>query len=129
MKYSKFSGSACANYQDTYRNWRDYDKLTGVNCLADENRYTFADDMTAYDTPAELNDYIVRMLNTHCRNNKQGYFEMILATMTMSWVFKGIGADDMSRKCADWYYKLFYNRSFSRKYIITSEIEDLMMLR
>lgn len=111
-------------YLSVYKIWRDYDKQTYTDSLEDENRYSFADDMVVYMGDInELNKYIERMLDRHCKGDKQAYFEMILSTMTMANVFADWGADKESELCGKWYRKLFY-RDYT-KYITEEEISDL----
>lgn len=117
-------------YYKVYKNWRDYDKQTYTDCLEDNNRYSFAYDMAVYvGNTNELEKYIERMLNRHCKKNKQGYYEMILSTMLMANLFHAWGADKESEVCSDWYLKLFYNEDFIYQYISEGEISDLWGLR
>lgn len=117
-------------YYNVYKNWKNYDKLTNTNCLDDDNRYSFAYDMVAYmGNTNELNKYIERMLNRHCKKNKQGYYEMILSCMTMANLFNAWGADNESTICSDWYSKLFFNEDFIYQYITEEEISALWGLR
>lgn len=118
------------NYYNVYKNWRNYDKLTETNCLEDNNRYSFAYDMAVYiGNTNELEKYIERMLNRHCKKNKQGYYEMILSTMLMANLFNAWGADKESEVCSDWYSGLFFNEDTIYKYITEEEISDLWRLR
>lgn len=117
-------------YYKVYRNWRDYDKQTYTDCLEDENKYSFAYDMVTYmGNTNELNKYIERMLNRHCKGNKQGYYEMILSTMTMANLFNSWGADKESVVCSDWYSTLFFDEDTIYQYVTEDEISDLWGLR
>ena len=117
-------------YLGVYANWKSYDKLTKTYCLAEENKYTFADDMVIYmGNTTELKNYIERMLNRFCKNNKQAYFEMILSTMTMANLFCAWGANKESKICSDYYNKLFFNEDTYSKYITKDEISELQSLR
>ena len=121
-------------YQNVYANWKGIDKLYNINCLRENSHYTFADDMVVYlmdkkNAKEQIDKYIKRMLGAHCKNNKQGYFEMILSTMLMANVFHEINMDDLSETCSGWYYKLFYNEETIKKFIKMDEIEEMWRLR
>lgn len=117
-------------YLNVYANWKNYDKQTHTDCLAEENKYTFASDMVLYmGNPNELEKYIERMLKRFCKNNKQAYFEMILSTMTMANAFRRWGADKECDICGDYYTKLFFNENTYSKYITENELSDLWILR
>lgn len=117
-------------YLNVYADWKFYDKQTNTNCLENENKYTFASDMVIYmGNPKELKKYIERMLNVHCKNNKQAYFEMILSTITMANRFNAWGADKESKICSDYYSALFFNENTYTKYVTEDEISDLWRLR
>lgn len=114
--------------------WRETDKKYGLNCLQDRNYYTFADDMIVYlmnkkTAKTEIDKYIKRMLRTHCKNNKQGYFEMIISTLLMTNIFNKIGRNDLSNLCEDWHQKLFFDDDTIKKFIKMDEIEDMWRLR
>ena len=136
MTISQLQNAVYSAYLDAYAQWKAIDKLyNGEDAvLANENRYTFADDMVVYlinpkSAETEIDKYIKRMLNTHCKNNMQGYFEMILATSLMSHVFNQIGKDNLSDLCADWYHDLFFNEDTIYKYITKDQIRELWHLR
>lgn len=121
-------------YLNVYANWEKYDKLTGTDCMAKENRYTFADDMVVYlcnpeTAETEIDKYIKRMLNNHCKHKKQAYYELILSTMVMSNLFYEWGWENLSALCSDWYNKLFFNEETIYQYITEDEIKDLWGLR
>lgn len=121
---------AYKTYLGVYANWKSYDKLTNTNCLYDENKYTFADDMVIYmGNPEELEKYIERMLSKFCKNNKQAYFEMILSTMTMANLFYKWGANKENKICSDYYSKLFFDKDTYSKYITKDELSGLWSLR
>lgn len=132
MRVDTFSlkNRAYNEYLNVYANWKFYDKHTNTNCLEDENKYTFASDMVIYmGNPKELKKYIERMLNEHCKNNKQAFFEMILSTITMANIFHNWGADKEGKICSDYYYKLFFNEKTYSKYITVNELSELWSLR
>lgn len=130
VNYAAMFAIADNEYYKVYKNWKNYDKLTNTNCLDDDNRYSFAYDMVAYyGNTDDLNKYIERMLRKHCKKNKQGYYEMILATMTMANVFNSWGATEESEVCSSWYSELFFNEDTIYQYITEDEISDLWGLR
>lgn len=117
-------------YWNVYRDWKKYDRQTLTNCLEDENKYTFADNMVVYmGNPKELEKYIKRMLSRFCKNNKQAYFEMILSTMTMANLFYSWGAEEESEICTEYYSNLFFNEDTYTKYITEDELSELWSLR
>lgn len=117
-------------YLNVYANWEKWDKHTHTDCLAEENKYTFADDMVIYmGNPNELEKYIKRMLSRFCKGNKQAYFEMILSTMTMANLFYSWGAEEESEICTEYYSNLFFNEDIYTKYITEDELSDLWGLR
>lgn len=117
-------------YMGVYADWKSYDKQTHTDCLAAENKYTFASDMALYmGNPNELKKYIEKMLNQFCKNKKQGYFEMILSTMTMANLFYDWGANEESKICSDYYNALFFNEDTYSKYITEDELSKLWSLR
>lgn len=125
-----FANIAYNTYLGVYANWKSYDKLTQTNCLTEENKYTFADDMVVYmGNPKELEKYIKRMLSRFCKNNKQAYFEMILSTITMTNLFYNWGAEKESEICSYYYSALFFDEDTYSKYITENELSDLWGLR
>lgn len=117
-------------YLNVYKDWKNYDRQTSTDCLEDENKYTFADDMVVYmGNPKELEKYINRMLSRFCKNNKQAYFEMILSTMTMANLFYRWGAEKESEICTEYYSNLFFNEDTYTKYITEDELSELWSLR
>ena len=132
MRVDTFSlvNIAYNTYLNVYANWKSYDKQTYTDCLAEENKYTFADDMVIYmGNPNELEKYIKRMLKRFCKNNKQAYFEMILSTMTMANLFYSWGANEESEICSYYYSALFFDEDTDSKYITENELSDLWGLR
>lgn len=132
MRVDTFSLANIAynTYLNVYANWEKWDKHTHTDCLAEENKYTFADDMVIYmGNPNELEKYIERMLKRFCKNNKQAYFEMILSTMTMANLFYSWGANKESEICSDYYSALFFDENTYSKYITIDELRDLLRLR
>mgnify|MGYP007022360117 CR=1 FL=1 len=125
---------AYCGYQSVYKGWVEYDKLTKTDCLSNESRYTFAYDMVVYlcnpnTAETEIDNYIKRQLNNHCKHNKQAYYELILSTMVMSNLFYEWGWENLSALCADWYDNLFFEEDTIYKYITEEEISDLWGLR
>ena len=117
-------------YLGVYANWKSFDKLMQTNCLAEENKYTFADDMVIYmGNTTELKNYIERMLNRFCKNNKQAYFEMILSTMTMANLFCAWGANKESKICSRYNTDLLFDKDTYSKYITEDELSDFWVLR
>ena len=132
MRVDTFSLANIAynTYLNVYANWEKWDKHTHTDCLAEENKYTFADDMVIYmGNPNELEKYIERMLKRFCKNNKQAYFEMILSTMTMANLFYEWGANKESEICSYYYSALFFDENTYSKYITENELSDLLRLR
>lgn len=132
MKINTFSlvNKAHSTYLGVYADWKKYDKLTNTNCLAEESKYTFADDMVIYmGNPNELEKYIKRMLKRFCKNNKQAYFEMILSTITMANLFYSWGANKESEICSDYYSALFFDENTYSKYITENELSEMWGLR
>ena len=119
-KFYNYAPAAQQSFLKTYKNWKDIDNLYGENCLEPENHYTFADD---------LEKYIKRMLSRFANKNKQAYFEMILATLTMSWFFLSLGAEELSELCKKWYTNLFFDEKYYTKYITEEEIAQFWRLR
>lgn len=128
-KFYNYAPAAQASFLKTYKNWKDIDNLYGENCLEPENHYTFADDMVYYDSTDDLEKYIKRMLSRFANKNKQAYFEMILATLTMSWFFLFVGAEELSELCKKWYANLFFDEKYYTKYITEEEIAQFWRLR
>ena len=134
MTLFELQSKTYSEYLNVYAVWRETDKHYSINCLQDRNYYTFADDMIVYlmnvkTAETEIDKYIKRMLRTHCKNNKQGYFEMIISTLLMTNIFNKIGLSDLSNLCADWHQKLFFDEDTIKKYIKIEEIEDMWRLR
>lgn len=122
--------TAYSTYLNVYKQWRNYDRQTYTDCLEDENKYTFANDMVVYmGNPKELENYIERMLERFCKNNKQAYFEMILSTMTMANLFHSWGAKEEWEICSEWNNKIFFNDKIYTKYITEEELSDMWSLR
>lgn len=125
-----FASIAYNTYLNVYADWKKYDKQTQTDCLADKNKYTFADDMVAYmGNTTELEKYIKRMLSRFCKKNKQAYFEMILSTMTMANLFYNWGAEKESEICSYYYSALFFDENTYTKYITENELSELWGLR
>lgn len=121
-------------FLNMYANCKQFDKYTNINCLAEESRYTFADDMVVYlmnpqTAEKEIDKYVERMLKRHCHHNSQAYFELILSTELMANFFNELGYEDLGECCANWRDELFFEEDTICKYISMDDISKLWALR
>lgn len=122
-------------YKCAYRDLKYWLDKIDDQYINEESSYSFVGDMfrNIGGDNTQLNDYINQMLETHCKNNWQAYFEMMLSCMVMETVFSSKTHDFKSITeqfdfFKDWRKKMVEPNGIYSQYVSDKDMETYWRL-